>query len=109
MLSVINGKFVSIENKIIYNMSKFSEYKRLRILSLYREGYKSPKIKELKQLLKKNDYSLGSTSIAKCRRELGWSYRGSAYCQLIRDHNKIKRLQWTASQTVFILTRPLFN
>ena len=25
---------------------------------------------------------------------LGWTHRGSAYCQLIRDVNKQKRLQW---------------
>ena len=25
---------------------------------------------------------------------LGWIYRGSAYCQLIRNENKVKRLQW---------------
>ena len=24
----------------------------------------------------------------------GWTFRGSAYCQLIRDTNKIKRVQW---------------
>ena len=28
------------------------------------------------------------------RSELGWTYRGSAYCQLIRQVNKDKRLQW---------------
>ena len=25
---------------------------------------------------------------------LGWTFRGSAYCQLIRQQNKVKRLQW---------------
>ena len=25
---------------------------------------------------------------------LGWTFRGSAYCQLIRDANKRKRLEW---------------
>ena len=24
----------------------------------------------------------------------GWTFRGSAYCQLIRDVNKEKRLEW---------------
>ena len=28
------------------------------------------------------------------RCQLGWIYRGSAYCQLIRHQNKVKRLQW---------------
>ena len=34
-----------------------------------------------------------STILRGCRL-LGWTYRGSAYCQLIRDVNKEKRLQW---------------
>ena len=28
------------------------------------------------------------------RIELGWIYQGSAYCQLIRDVNKVKRKLW---------------
>ena len=37
---------------------------------------------------------LSLRSIYRGRRELGWSYRGAAYCQLIREVNKQKRLQW---------------
>ena len=36
--------------------------------------------------------SLGT--IARSRAQLGWIYRGSAYCQLIREANKQKRLQF---------------
>ncbi len=32
--------------------------------------------------------------ILRGRRQLGWTYRGSAYCQLIRQANKVKRLEW---------------
>ena len=28
------------------------------------------------------------------REQLGWTFRGSAYCQLIRDTNKLKWLDW---------------
>ena len=28
------------------------------------------------------------------RTSLGWTFRGSAYCQLIREQNKGKRLEW---------------
>ena len=28
------------------------------------------------------------------RKALGWTFRGSAYCQMIRDANKVKRLEW---------------
>lgn len=33
-------------------------------------------------------------TILRNRRQLGWTYRGSAYCQLIRQQNKVKRLDW---------------
>lgn len=33
-------------------------------------------------------------TILRCRTSLGWTFRGSAYCQLIRDANKLKRLDW---------------
>ena len=33
-------------------------------------------------------------TILRCRKDLGWTFRGSAYCQLIRESNKAKRLQW---------------
>ena len=34
------------------------------------------------------------STIVRNRLTLGWTYRGSAYCQLIRQQNKEKRLQW---------------
>ena len=34
------------------------------------------------------------TTILRNCRQLGWVYRGSAYCQLIRNENKHKRLEW---------------
>ena len=36
-------------------------------------------------------------TILQNRRLLGWVYRGSAYCQLIRSVNKEKRLEWAHS------------
>ena len=33
-------------------------------------------------------------SVLRCRTSLGWTFRGSAYCQLIREVNKTKRLEW---------------
>ena len=37
-------------------------------------------------------YTLKLRTILCCRMSLGWTFRGSAYCQLIRDVNKQKRL-----------------
>ena len=38
--------------------------------------------------------SMSKRTVLKGRRSLGWSHRGSAYCQLIRDVNKQKRMEW---------------
>lgn len=50
---------------------------------------------QLHQLLSEKGYSISLRTILRCRTTLGWTFRGSAYCQLIRDANKVKRLQWT--------------
>ena len=47
---------------------------------------------ELKRKLDANWIKLSLCTILHCRRALGWTYRGSAYCQLIREPNKLKRL-----------------
>ena len=39
-------------------------------------------------------YNLSIDTILRCRSSLGWTFRGSAYCQLIRDVNKLKRYDW---------------
>ena len=51
-------------------------------------------VKELKKMLAERGHHISDTSVLKCRRELGWTRRGSAYCQMIRDVNKEKRLEW---------------
>ena len=42
----------------------------------------------------KNDINMFISTVLKCRRKLGWTCRGSAYSQLIRETNKAKRLEW---------------
>ena len=49
---------------------------------------------QLHALLQSKGYSLSLPTILRCRSALGWTFRGSAYCQLIREANKTKRLQW---------------
>ena len=48
---------------------------------------------ELKHKLEANEIYLSHSTILRCRRELGWTYHGSSYCQLIREQNKVKRHQ----------------
>ena len=49
---------------------------------------------ELQSMLQAKGIVLSRSTILRCRRGLGWTYRRSAYCQLIREANKAKRLAW---------------
>ncbi len=49
---------------------------------------------QLHVLLTGLGYSLSLRTILRCRTILGWTFWGSAYCQLIREPNKVKRLAW---------------
>ena len=49
---------------------------------------------QLHQMLKRNNVSVSLSTILRSRKALGWTFRGSAYCQLIRGANKVKRLDW---------------
>ena len=51
------------------------------------------------------DYWLDTSlsTILRCRTTLGWTFTGSAYCQLIRDDNKVKRLEWHNATRMTIL------
>ena len=49
---------------------------------------------QLHALLLRLGYNISKRTILRCRSALGWTFRGSAYCQLIREANKSKRLEW---------------
>ena len=49
---------------------------------------------QLHNILIRHGINLSLRSILRSREQLGWTFRGSAYCQLIRDANKQKRLDW---------------
>ncbi len=49
---------------------------------------------QLREILMRNGISLHIRTVLRSREQLGWTFRGSAYCQLIRDANKQKRLEW---------------
>ena len=49
---------------------------------------------QLHAFLNNNNIDLSLKTILRCRTQLGWTFRGSAYCQLIRTANKEKRLIW---------------
>lgn len=49
---------------------------------------------QLQRRLRQQGEVISLTTILRGRRKLGWTYHRSAYCQLLRDVNKQKRLQW---------------
>ena len=49
---------------------------------------------QLHQLLTTCGYAISKRTVLRCRSALGWTFRGSSYCQLIRNCNKEKRLEW---------------
>ena len=49
---------------------------------------------QIHQMLLEHGVNISFRTILRCRSLLGWTFRGSAYCQLIREANKTKRLEW---------------
>ena len=49
---------------------------------------------QLHVLLREKGFQLSLRTVLRCRRELGWTFRGSKYCQLVREVNRVKRLEW---------------
>lgn len=49
---------------------------------------------QLHAMLRERGYNISLRTILRCRTSLGWTFRGSKYCQLIREVNKVKRLEW---------------
>ena len=49
---------------------------------------------QLHKLLVENGCNISRRMILRCWCDLGWTFRGSSYCQLIRHANKVKRLEW---------------
>ena len=54
---------------------------------------------QLHRLLVSRGYNISIHTILRCRASLGWTFRGSSYCQLIRHANKTKRLDWAKENT----------
>lgn len=49
---------------------------------------------QLHSFLLRKGINISLKTILRCRKSLGWTFRGSSYCQLIREENKKKRLDW---------------
>ena len=58
---------------------------------------------QLHTLLISYGVSISLSTILRSRTLLGWTFRGSKYCQLIRDQNKKKRFAWAFEQLIEVL------
>ncbi|KAK3091711.1 hypothetical protein FSP39_022081 [Pinctada imbricata] len=50
--------------------------------------------KSLQVYLQHRNFQLSISTINRIKQSLGWTLRGTRYCQLIREANKPKRVQW---------------
>ena len=51
---------------------------------------------QLHAMLNSCSIQFSLSTILRSRTMLGWTFRGSKYCQLIRQVNKVKRFQWAS-------------
>ena len=51
-------------------------------------------LEDLKTALKKEGISVSVSSLHRWRQELGWTTKGTKYCQMVREANVEKRLDW---------------
>ena len=65
-----------------------------RVLQSIENSMQGDAGKELASTVKRGGVSVSTTTALKGRRLLGWTRRGTAYCQLIRAPNRTKRLEW---------------
>ena len=49
---------------------------------------------QLQNVLRQGGNEISLRSILRGRKSLGWTFHGAAYCQIIRDVNKVKRMEW---------------
>ena len=49
---------------------------------------------QLHHILRERGFNISKRTTLRCRASLGWTFRGTAYCQMIRENNKVKRLLW---------------
>ena len=49
---------------------------------------------QLVKMLGERGFKISTPTVERARKTLGWTFHGSRYCQLIRNANKEKRVQW---------------
>lgn len=53
---------------------------------------------QLQDILLRYGCNIGLSTLKRYRHALGWTFHGSKYCQMVREANKTKRLDWCIQQ-----------
>ena len=64
---------------------------------------------EIKQLLEKEGFDASESSIRQWRKDLGWTSKGTSYCQMIREVNKEKRLKFATENNGMTLLDTIYT
>ena len=64
---------------------------------------------QLHSLLISKGYILSLHTVLRCRPQLGWTFRGSAYCQIVRDANKVKHLNYAQANRDYNFNDVIFT
>ena len=56
---------------------------------------------QIQKKLAKRGVAVSSSTVRRSRKQQGWTLQRTAYCQLIRDANKVKRLEYAQRGRVF--------
>ena len=64
---------------------------------------------QLHALLRARGYSISIRTVLQCRTLLGWTFRGSAYCQIVREENRRKRLEYAVKNKDYHFNDVLFT
>ena len=61
---------------------------------------------QLHTLLMRHGHTMTLKTVLRCCAALGWTFRGSAYCQVILQQNKVKHLSFYSAMNCFRTVRP---
>ena len=64
---------------------------------------------EMQKILVSKGFDLSVRTVLRRRIALGWTYRGSAYCQLIRETNMAKRLEFATAHLNYDFADAIFT
>ena len=76
--------------------SKVTEAIKVLVENQMREDDETSAL-QLHRLLHSKGHYLSIRTVLRCRQALGWTFRGSAYCQIIRKASKVKRCEWATA------------